>query len=278
MIIFKKADALSHYLKVQQHKGKTIGFVPTMGALHAGHLSLMEACGAQNDIAVCSIFVNPTQFNNPDDFARYPNTITNDIAQLSRAGTGILFLPLKDEVYPAGHIKKNYDLGRLEQLLEGRFRPGHFQGVCEVMERLLQIIHPGQLYLGQKDYQQCMVISRLVALLRLDIQLSFLPTLREPDGLAMSSRNLRLNADERARAAGIFGTLSWVKNNFDKMDNAALEAEATTRLSKLGMQVDYVVIADAASLEPLPGKQRQAIVLAAATVGGVRLIDNLFLN
>lgn len=278
MIIFKKADALSHYLKMQQDKGKTIGFVPTMGALHAGHMSLVEACRSKNDITVCSIFVNPTQFNNPDDFAKYPNTITADIAVLTGAETGILFLPSREEIYPAGHIKKNYDLGLLEQLLEGRFRPGHFQGVCEVMERLLDIVHPDQLYLGQKDYQQCMVISRLVHMLQLDLRLAFMPTLREADGLAMSSRNLRLNADERSKAAGIFETLTWVKNNFEKMDNAALELEACTRLAKQGMQVDYVVIADAETLHPVAGKERQAIALAAASVGQVRLIDNLFLN
>lgn len=278
MIIFKKANALSDYLKQQQDKGKTIGFVPTMGALHAGHLSLIEACRSQNDLTVCSIFVNPTQFNNPDDFAKYPNTITADIAVLTRAANDILFLPTRQEMYPAGHIKKNYDLGTLEHVLEGRFRPGHFQGVCQVMERLLGIVHPDRLFLGQKDYQQCMVISRLVQLLQLDLQLSFMPTLREPDGLAMSSRNLRLNAEERKKAAGIFQTLSWVKSNFQKMDNAALESEARDRLGKQGMQVDYVTINDAETLQPLHGKERKAIVLAAASVGQVRLIDNLFLN
>jgi pantoate--beta-alanine ligase len=278
MIIFKKADALSHYLKTQQNKGKTIGFVPTMGALHRGHISLVEGSRTQNDVTVCSIFVNPTQFNNPDDFAKYPNTITTDVALLTREGASILFLPSREEIYPAGHIKKNYDLGILEQVLEGAFRPGHFQGVCEVMERLLAIVHPDHLYLGQKDYQQCMVIARLVALLQLDLRLSFMPTLREPDGLAMSSRNLRLGAEERRRAVFISETLSWIKNNFRNMENEALEREANSRLAKQGLQADYVVIADAGTLQPLPGKQQPAIALAAATVGQVRLIDNLFLN
>ena len=278
MIIFKKAAALSHYLKMQQDKGKTIGFVPTMGALHKGHLSLVDASRSKDDITVCSIFVNPTQFNNPDDFAKYPNTIPNDILLLAQAACSILFLPEHGEIYPDGHMKKKYDLGTLEHLLEGAFRPGHFQGVCEVMERLLTIVHPDQLYLGQKDYQQCMVIARLIELLQLKLSISFMPTLREADGLAMSSRNLRLDAEERKRAALIFQTLSWIKNQFKENENAVLEAEARDRLNKKGMQVDYVVLADAVTLQPLSGKQGKAIVLAAATVGPVRLIDNLILN
>src|SRR5687768_414407 len=164
MIIFKQAAALSDYLKKQQATGGRIGFVPTMGALHDGHLSLIDACKKENDLVVCSIFVNPTQFNNREDFSRYPNTLDLDIAALVRAGTSVLFLPSEAEIYPAGHIKKHYDLGRLEHILEGKFRPGHFQGVCEVMERLLTLVHPDQLYMGRKDYQQCLVVGRLLEL------------------------------------------------------------------------------------------------------------------
>ena len=164
MILLKKLE-----LRIPGHsaeKGKTIGFVPTMGALHAGHISLIKASKNENPITVCSIFVNPTQFNDPKDFEKYPVTIEKDIDMLKEAGCDVLFLPSVEEMYPEGIVTENhYDLGYLETILEGKFRPGHFQGVCMVMQRLLKIVSRIDLYLGQKDYQQCMVIKRLIELM-----------------------------------------------------------------------------------------------------------------
>ncbi|HUP11867.1 MAG TPA: pantoate--beta-alanine ligase, partial [Niastella sp.] len=167
MIIFKYADQLARYIEQQKKAGKLIGFVPTMGALHNGHITLINLCQQGTAVTVCSIFVNPTQFNNPTDYQLYPNTIEKDIEKLEAAGCDILFLPAIAEMYPQGTTNlEHYDLGYLETLLEGKFRPGHFQGVCQVMNRLLTMVKPHKLFMGQKDYQQCMVVSRLLQLMQ----------------------------------------------------------------------------------------------------------------
>src|SRR5882757_11264752 len=172
MILFKRAEDLTGWLREQRSRGKSIGFVPTMGALHPGHISLIDISKKTTEITVCSVFVNPTQFNDPRDFQKYPITIENDILLLEKAGTDALFLPEVGEIYPNG-IKdlEKYDLGRLETLLEGAFRPGHFQGVCQVMRRLLEAVRPDQLFMGQKDYQQCMVVRRLLEIIGLPTRL-----------------------------------------------------------------------------------------------------------
>src|SRR5687767_14988939 len=149
MILFKQAASLSHFLHQQQLEGKTVSFVPTMGALHNGHLSLLSQARNESNLAVCSIFVNPTQFNNPDDFSKYPVTLEKDIEQLHSANCDVLFLPAEVEIYPAGYKAKHYELGVLETVLEGQYRPGHFQGVCQVVDRLLEIVHPNKLFMGQ---------------------------------------------------------------------------------------------------------------------------------
>lgn len=251
-----------------------------MGALHAGHLSLIEACKGENDVVVCSIFVNPTQFNNPEDFKHYPITIEKDIEQLTTAGCSVLFLPGVDEIYPAGYTKKHYDLGELENILEGFYRPGHFQGVCQVVERLLHIVDPNNLYMGSKDYQQCMVVKRLLTLMgRADINLKQVATKREDDGLAMSSRNLRLSAEEREKALEISKALDYIKQkHFEKPFNQLIQ-EATEMLENKGFKVDYVSIADAKNLEPLTQLNGlPTVALIAATIGKIRLIDNMLLN
>src|SRR5438270_8267338 len=201
MIIFKRAVDLEHYLFEQKRSGRNIGFVPTMGALHKGHLSLISRAG-KSGLVVCSIFVNPTQFNDPEDFKNYPVNIENDMELLVQSGCDVLFLPSVEEIYPAGFSKKHYDLGPIEFVLEGAHRPGHFQGVCQVVDRLLQIVQPDDLFTGQKDYQQCMVIRKLISLVGMEdrVNLVVVPTVREKDGLAMSSRNLRLNEEQRKKA------------------------------------------------------------------------------
>lgn len=283
MILLKKIADLHNYIEEQRKKKLQTGFVPTMGALHAGHISLIKKSVSENDCTISSIFVNPTQFNDPNDFKKYPITIEKDIYQLETSGCDVLFLPTVEEIYPNGTGQKlTYDLGYLETVLEGKFRPGHFQGVCMVMERLLKIVLPDNLYLGQKDYQQCMVIKRLIGLLELDkdIQLNICPTLRETDGLAMSSRNMRLNEQERKNANAIYRSLLFIKENIKNKNISELKKEAGKILTENGFRIDYVEIADANSLELInnwDGK-RKIVSLIAAFMNEVRLIDNMMLG
>lgn len=280
MIIFKQAGDLTGCIAQERKNGRKTGFVPTMGALHQGHLELVKQSRGENDFTVCSIFVNPTQFNNPDDFAHYPITLEKDIEQLLATGCDALFLPPVKEIYPPGHIKKHYELGRLESLLEGLHRPGHFQGVCEVVERLLDIVRPDRLYLGQKDLQQCMVLSRLLQLTGKDkeMELGIVPTVREADGLAMSSRNLRLDAAQRAKAPLLYQALRHIAGHYTSTPLDRLKAEAVKMLEDAGFAVDYVEIAEAESLEPLDAPSGKMVALVAATTGNIRLIDNVLLN
>ena len=280
MIVFKKAADITGFLLQNREKGRKTGFVPTMGALHQGHISLLGNAKATGALTVCSIFVNPTQFNDIKDFENYPSTIEKDIDQLEKAGCDVLFLPPVAEMYPAG-LKNNfqYDLGYLETVLEGKYRPGHFQGVCQVVHRLLELIPADNLYLGQKDYQQCMVLKKLVELKELPTHIIICPTLREDDGLAMSSRNLRLNATNRNKAAEIFKTLSYIKNNIKHGDLKYLKSLAEEKLSAAGFKTDYVEIADAETLalaDAWDGKTK-LVALCAAFLDEVRLIDNLLL-
>lgn len=281
MILFKKAADLHNWLESQDKKGSKIGFVPTMGALHAGHISLIDYSRKGNEITVASIFVNPTQFNDPKDFEKYPITIETDIDMLERAGCDVLFLPTVKEIYPdSTAANKHYDLGFLETVLEGKYRPGHFQGVCMVVERLLNIVKPDNLYLGQKDYQQCMVIARLVELMKQKIKVNICPTLREADGLAMSSRNMRLTAEERKSAIAIYNCLARIKENLRAGNTDSLLQKAQLLLEEKGFKVDYVEIADANNLSRIShwdGRQK-TVALVAAFLNEVRLIDNMLLN
>jgi pantoate--beta-alanine ligase len=281
MILFKRRDDLHKYLDAQRKSGVKTGFVPTMGALHQGHVSLIRKARYANDLTICSIFINPTQFNDPADFKKYPVTLENDIEKLEEAGCDILFLPSVEEIYPGGiHEKKQYDIGYLETILEGKYRPGHFQGVSTVVHLLLSIVQPDNLYLGQKDYQQCMVIKKLLELTGMDtITIHISPTLRENDGLAMSSRNMRLDADPRKQATAIYQSLTYIKEQLKPGDLGSIKKQAVTALSEKGFKVDYIEIADAENLfivDKWDGKQK-LVALAAAYLGNVRLIDNLLL-
>lgn len=281
MILFKSAAALAAHAKTLQSGAKTIGFVPTMGALHNGHLSLIEESKKENDITLCSIFINPTQFNNADDFNLYPVTIEKDIELLTGVGCDILFLPSVAEMYPKDHIKKHYPLGGLEHVLEGFYRPGHFQGVSEVIDRFLTIINPDTLYLGQKDYQQCMVVKKLMEVTgRQTPTLKFVATRREESGLALSSRNLRLNAEEKNTALIIAQTLWFIKEALPSQPIAVIKEAAVQMLEQKGLLVDYVEVADADNLQPIEqyNSSKKTVALIAATLGSVRLIDNMVLN
>ena len=283
MIICKKPLELHDLLENKRKAKNEIGFVPTMGALHAGHLSLVDAAKKQNKIVVCSIFVNPAQFNDPEDFKKYPITLEKDILMFEEAGCDVLFIPSIEDIYPNGtNDLVYYDLGFLETVLEGKFRPGHFQGVCLVMGRLLEIVLPDKLYLGQKDYQQCMVIKKLIELVGLKdkIKVNICPTLREEDGLAMSSRNARLLPGDRIKATTISKALRYIKENLKAGDTKKIKEEAKGMLLPKGFLIDYVEIADADTLELVEnwnGKQR-VVALAAAYLNNVRLIDNMVIN
>jgi len=233
----------------------------------------------QADLTVCSIFINPTQFNDPKDFQKYPVTLDKDIGLLEAGGADILFLPGVNELYPGGTANlEHYDLGPLETLLEGKYRPGHFQGVCQVMYRLLNIVRPNYLYMGQKDYQQCMVVSRLLTVMNVDTTLIPCPIIREVDGLAMSSRNLRLTPTERANATAIYRALLVLKDQWRSDPPSALAA-AEAILKKADFRIDYISVADAITLEPVsdPTAGSTVVALIAAFQGEIRLIDNMIL-
>ena len=283
MILFKKSTDLYKWLDNQQSAGNKVGFVPTMGALHSGHISLISASNKENAITVSSIFVNPTQFNDPKDFEKYPVTIEKDILLLEAAGCDVLFLPSANEIYPNGlNEMKQYDLGYIETVFDGKFRPGHFQGVCMVVQRLLEIVLPNRLYLGQKDYQQCMIITKLVELIGLNdkIEIIICPTMREANGLAMSSRNMRLSKEEREKAGVIYSSLGMIKDNIGKEDLQILKQKARKMLTSNGLKPDYIEIANAKDLSIIdkPEHDVKAVALVAAFMNDVRLIDNMLLN
>ena len=279
MILLKYIKDIDNAVENFRTKKQSIGFVPTMGALHDGHISLIEKSKKKQAITVCSIFINPTQFNNVDDLQKYPITLENDIDKLEKAGCDVLFLPSVNEMYPSGQANAHYELGMLENILEGRFRPGHFQGVCIIVDKLLAAVQPTALYLGRKDYQQCLVIQKMMTDRKYNIELNICDTIRETDGLAMSSRNMRLNEMERQKALCIIESLILIKNNIvpGKLDD--LKNEATEFLKKNGYKVDYTEIAEAETLElqhEWDGKNK-LVALVAAYLNDVRLIDNIIL-
>ena len=284
MIIFKYAEPLARYIQQQKDAAKQIGFVPTMGALHNGHIALIDQSKKDTSITVCSIFVNPTQFNNSSDYQLYPNTIEQDIARLEKAGCDVLFLPAIAEMYPQGTTGlEHYDLGYLETLLEGKYRPSHFQGVCQVMYRLLSMVQPHKLFMGQKDYQQCMVVSRLLQLMQSPTELITCPTLREPDGLAMSSRNMRLSPEDRQKATTIYKCLTLIKQECNQGKAwTVIKEKAIQLLTDAGFRIDYIELADANTLQPATATmatiyQGPRVALIAAFLHDVRLIDNMLI-
>jgi len=279
MIIFKEAKNLQEYIQNKKESGMSIGFVPTMGALHKGHLSLINKSKSVETLTVCSIFVNPTQFNNPDDFQKYPITIEEDIKLLEMNGCDILFLPSYSEIYPHDFLAKNYELGLIETSLEGAYRPRHFQGVCMVVEILLRIVDCDTLYLGQKDLQQCLIIKKLLELENIQSKLVISETIREENGLAMSSRNKRLTHEEQKKAGVIFQVLNYIKQNLQLATIEELKFHATNLLTENGLEKDYIEITnlDLIPIQNWDGIEK-IVALTAVTLNGVRLIDNMILN
>jgi pantoate--beta-alanine ligase len=282
MVIFKKVSDIQEFLYQKKATGSRIGFVPTMGALHAGHISLIGKATSDGMLSVCSIFLNPTQFNDKADLAKYPVSTEQDIELLLDAGCDVLFLPDVAEVYPAGFDgSRTYDFGYLDTILEGATRPGHFKGVGQVVSRFLDIVKPDALYLGQKDYQQCMVISKLVALMGLtDLRVVTCQTVREPDGLAMSSRNRRLTDPQRIVSGIIYQCLVSIQSKQSMSSFAVVKKECEELMRAKGFEPEYIALADADDLTPLTEYQPEIpmIALIAARIGNVRLIDNRLLN
>lgn len=278
--ILKTRRELTGFLQGRREQGHSVGLVPTMGALHEGHLSLIARSRKENRSTVCSIFVNPTQFNDPEDLRKYPRPITLDIRKLEQAGCDALFLPGVSEVY-SGTEEWELDTGELEGILEGEFRPGHYRGVTQVVSKLFELTDPDRAYFGQKDYQQYLVISRMVQLLSIPVQLVCCPTVREADGLAMSSRNVHLSPEERSAASLLSRTLFAIRDMAPEVPPEQAKEKALDLLSASPLILpDYLVIADASTLRSV-GSWDEApaiIALLAAKVGQTRLIDNLFIK
>lgn len=277
MNILKQPVELKKYFE-NQAKNIKIGFVPTMGALHEGHLKLVQEAKKENDIVVCSIFVNPTQFNNPTDLEKYPRTAAEDIQLLESVACDVLFMPEAATMYPE-KVRTTLHFGDLENVLEGKFRAGHFNGVGLVVAKLFHIVKPTKAYFGQKDFQQCLIIKQLVRDYAFDIELAIVPTVRETDGLAMSSRNRRLSQEHRKIAPKIYEALLGAKQNIEQ-GLAISDVESAYR-NFLGKEADFAVeyfaVSNTVDLQALTTfEQGQEVALVTAVfLGEVRLIDNL---
>jgi pantoate--beta-alanine ligase len=279
--IFKTQKQFTNYLETLNNQELKVGLVPTMGALHQGHISLINQSKDICDITVASIFVNPTQFNNPEDLIKYPKSIEQDITMLEKAGCDILFNPETEEVYADDNETWNYNIGELDSLLEGEFRQGHYLGVTQIVYKLLSWAKPNFAFFGQKDYQQYLVIKKMVNDFNLDVDIIACPIIREADGLAMSSRNMRLNADEHQKALIINKSLKFLKANFDKLKLSELMKEAKTFFNDIsGVELEYLKICKQNSLQEITKDKDKpnAIALIACYVGQTRLIDNMMLS
>jgi pantoate--beta-alanine ligase len=278
METFTTVKRTKQYIERLKKQGKSIGFVPTMGALHEGHLELMRCAKKDNDILSVSIFVNPIQFNNKEDLVKYPRDLYSDIRKLEEIGCDLLFIPTEQEMYPEGTPQEKYDFGSLETVMEGAFRPGHFNGVAVVVKRLFDVVSPDKAYFGEKDFQQLAIVKKLTEMVKSPVEVIPCPIVREPDGLAMSSRNLRLSKEARKLAAMIYWILresvkrknskspvelkEWVRRKFDEIEDFDLE---------------YFEIADEETLQPVEAwdEKRKTRGFVAVYLDGVRLIDNI---
>jgi pantoate--beta-alanine ligase len=277
MQIITAITAMQSLAKSLRREGKRIGFVPTMGFLHEGHLSLMRVARQENDIVVASIFVNPAQFGPNEDLARYPRDAEGDQKKSESVGVDIIFTPSAEEMYPEKPIVFVTVEG-LSDILEGAIRPGHFRGVATVVTKLFHIVQPHRAYFGQKDYQQCAVIKRMKKGLDLDVEVAVLPTMREADGLAMSSRNSYLDAAQRKKAACLFRALTaadqLVRSGVREPEKVKQKMRAVIAQEK-GVEIDYVEAADVDDLSPLATIKDRIVLLVAVRIGATRLIDNL---
>ncbi len=281
MLIFsRQAEIQSHLSRVAG--GKSIGFVPTMGALHQGHLSLINNSLQENDVTVVSIFVNPTQFNNPDDLAKYPRTLDADVAKIKSISPDVIvFAPTVDDMYPQKTQSEHFDFDGLEHQMEGRFRPGHFDGVGTIVKRLFEIVKPTRAYFGEKDFQQLQIVRKLVSKFKIPVQIVGCPIHREPNGLAMSSRNERLSAQQREQASFIYKVLQQAKQDFATL-SAGRVGERVKKAFENNpyFKLEYFEIADVDTLKSVARKTRNKKYRAfiAVFADDIRLIDTLALN
>ena len=279
MRIFTKTHELMDFLAIQRKSGQSIGFVPTMGALHPGHISLVEEAKMENNLVVVSIFVNPTQFNNQEDLKNYPRTPEADHKLLEDAKADILFEPSVTEIYGEdSEQEKQVDLGNLENVMEGAHRPGHFKGVVQIVSKLFKIVMPDKAYFGEKDFQQLAVIRKMTTDLNFQIEIIGCATMREKSGLAMSSRNLRLSEHERETATQIYKAMNFVRDNYKVIgQEESLRIGIEMINSHDPLKVEYFEIADAKDLQPIQKEEdtKHARVFAAVFCGKVRLIDNM---
>ena len=276
MEIISTVKGLRTAVAAARQAGKVVGLVPTMGALHAGHLSLIERARKECDFVVVSIFVNPTQFNNANDLATYPRTLEADCALIETVGVDVAFAPTVEEVYPEPDTRV-FDLGPVAEVMEGAMRPGHFNGVCQVVSKLFDFVNPDKAYFGEKDFQQIAVIRRMVELLGLKLEIVACPIKREADGLALSSRNVRLSAEQRAIAPQIHEVLAENVSLVDEgiTDVDALQEMVETELNAIdGMEVEYYEIVDPVTLQPAETISG-AVGCVTVWMGDVRLIDNI---
>lgn len=277
MEIIRKVDELKSALSAAKAVGKSVGLVPTMGALHAGHVSLIDRARSENDVVVVSVFVNPTQFNNPEDLRTYPRTEEADCAKLEAAGVDYAFIPTVEEMYPQPDTRV-FDLGPVADVMEGKMRPGHFNGVAQVVSKLFAMVEPTRAYFGEKDFQQIAVIRRMVELEGFDLEIVPCPIKREDDGLALSSRNVRLNPEQRAIAPKIHKVLA---ESVGWAPEASVETVKTRVVDDInaypGMEVEYYEIVNGYDMQPISdwSETDYAVGCVTVNVGDVRLIDNI---
>lgn len=268
---------IQRFVEEKHNLGLKVGFVPTMGALHEGHISLINRAKKENDIVVCSVFVNPIQFNNPADLEKYPRTPEKDIEKLEQAGCDAVFMPTAEEMYP-NKVEDHYDFGDIEHVMEGACRPGHFNGVAIVVRKLFEIVNPNKAYFGEKDFQQLAIIKKMVRDLNMNLEIVPCPIVREIDGLAMSSRNVRLNEAERAIAPKIFATLNDSITKKDAMSPSEMKKYTLDKYAEIKeFDVEYVEITDETNLKSLENWNEcdHARIFVALQLGPVRLIDNV---
>lgn len=277
MEIIKTVADLDWFLQPLRDKGKSIGLVPTMGALHQGHAALMKQCVRENEVAVVSVFVNPTQFNDKEDFRLYPRNSEADCALLESIGVTVAFVPSVEEMYPEPDTRV-FDFGMLDKVMEGRFRPGHFNGVAQIVSKLFYAVKPTRAYFGEKDFQQLAIVREMVRQLAIPVEIVGVPIVRETSGLAMSSRNLRLSEEQRQKAAEIYRSLC-LSTDFvgEKSIQETLDF-VTNRINRIdGLRVEYFDIVDGNTLQAVSDWNDSAYVVGCIAVfcGDVRLIDNI---
>jgi pantoate--beta-alanine ligase len=277
MQTFAEIALLREQIRAWRREGRRIAFVPTMGNLHDGHLTLVRKAREHADIVVVSIFVNPMQFEKADDLTNYPRTLDNDLAKLNSEGVDLVFTPTPEVMYPHGLERQTFvEVPGLSQMLEGALRPGHFRGVATVVTKLFNMVQPDVAYFGEKDYQQLALLRQMTLDMAMDIDIIGVPTVREMDGLAMSSRNGYLTVDERQRAPVLARTMRWVSSQMrgGRTDYSEIIVDANDQLRAAGLQPDESYIRDAVTLQAVSVETQQAVILMSAQLGKARLIDN----